>query len=170
MTGRRRGATGIAASAVLAALGGWLAFQTLGGAGVLWCTLGGTAVLAIALRSHWTVTAPNPHILPRDPPGIGQHFGHYEEMAGQVSWAMLQRRSFEYSLRPMLWQLIQDLAADRYPPTQATDDNFLRARLGEQAWALLRPHGRPQEDEAGRRQRGPSAAELRQLVDRMEHL
>lgn len=156
----------LAVGGVLAGAGA-LSYLIGGVAGVCWVALGGTAVLALALRARWAsprvVTPPDP---PQSVAGPGR-FDEYEQWASRLSSAIHQYRYFDRAVRPRLYRLTVAIFAHRHGPG---DPAVLADRLGPEVWSLLDPDRPPWEDEFGERRSGPSVDQLRLIIERIEAL
>lgn len=158
-------------AAVLTMLGiGWLAFLEAGATGTVWCGLGAVVVVALVRRARWPAGVdPSTSREDDDVPSLGGYTG-YTHLLSTVGWAVTERRQFERVARPLLLRLVNAAVTERYGAAALDDPDFVRTRVGAQAWQLLDPDQPESVDEVGERAPGPSVDMLTLLVDRIEGL
>jgi hypothetical protein len=97
----------------------------------------------------------------------GAEFTGYREVIGDLGWAPVSRRHYDYITRRRLFRLLRGLAAERRGLDADHEPAAARALAGEDLWPLLDP-ARPACEDTG--VPGVDLATLGRIIDRLEEL
>lgn len=148
---------------------GWLAVGAAGPVGL--AVLAGVLLLVASVAIRLRIALPHVVLARAESalPSRNADFPSYRELASTLHWSNSSRHHFDRITRPRLWRLVVLTAEDRHGASGA-DVERLRATLGPQLWPLVDPNRPAWTDPLGERERGPDAATLARLTDRIERI